>query len=101
MVGEDEFCRGPFILADFQSLWQNVVLSYSVSSGEFKQQSAFPYCLVLSNVCSISTLICFLQAMIIMASNDLESPLQVFDAKVLEDIMSVFITSAVLKLIQG
>ncbi|THG01315.1 hypothetical protein TEA_002807 [Camellia sinensis var. sinensis] len=42
-----------------------------------------------------------LQAMIIMASHDLESPLQVFDATILEDVMSIFITSAVLKLIQA
>lgn len=41
------------------------------------------------------------QAMIIMACHDLESPLQVFDADVFEDIMSIFITSAILKLIQG
>lgn len=34
-----------------------------------------------------------------MASHDLESPLQVFDATVLEDVMSIFITSAVLKLV--
>lgn len=39
--------------------------------------------------------------MIIMASHDLESPLQVFDATVLEDVMSIFITSAVLKLVNG
>ncbi|XP_059662797.1 putative callose synthase 8 [Cornus florida] len=42
-----------------------------------------------------------LQAMIIMASHDLESPLQVFEATVLEDIMSIFITSAILKLIEA
>ncbi|CAK9177254.1 unnamed protein product [Ilex paraguariensis] len=42
-----------------------------------------------------------LQAMIIMASHDLESPLQVFEAAILEDVMSIFITSAVLKLVQG
>ncbi|KAH9779599.1 putative callose synthase 8 [Citrus sinensis] len=42
-----------------------------------------------------------LQAMIIMACHDLESPLQVFDADVFEDIMSIFITSAILKLIQA
>lgn len=36
-----------------------------------------------------------------MASHDLESPLQLFEASVLEDVMSIFITSAVLKLIQG
>ncbi|KAH9779588.1 putative callose synthase 8 [Citrus sinensis] len=41
------------------------------------------------------------QAMIIMACHDLESPLQVFDADVFEDIMSIFITSAILKLIQA
>ena len=39
--------------------------------------------------------------MIIMASHDLESPLQLFDATILEDVMSIFITSAGLKLIQG
>ncbi|KAK3027298.1 hypothetical protein RJ639_041119 [Escallonia herrerae] len=43
----------------------------------------------------------YLQAMIIMATHDLESPLQVFDATILEDIMNIFITSAVLKLIQA
>ncbi|KAH9723652.1 putative callose synthase 8 [Citrus sinensis] len=42
-----------------------------------------------------------LQAMIIMACHDLESPLQVFDADVFEDIMSIFITSTILKLIQA
>lgn len=36
-----------------------------------------------------------------MACHDVESPLQVFDAAILEDVMSIFITSAVLKLIQG
>ncbi|KAL0399594.1 UNVERIFIED_CONTAM: putative callose synthase 8 [Sesamum radiatum] len=48
-----------------------------------------------------SFLILALQAMIIMASHDLESPLQVFEKTVLEDVMSIFITSAVLKLIQA
>ncbi|GMI65572.1 glucan synthase-like 4 [Hibiscus trionum] len=42
-----------------------------------------------------------LQAMIIMACHDVGSPLEVFDAAVLEDVMSIFITSAVLKLIQA
>lgn len=42
-----------------------------------------------------------LQAMVIMASHDLDSPLQVFDATILEDVMSIFITSAALKLIKG
>ncbi|KAM7498543.1 hypothetical protein LguiA_022957 [Lonicera macranthoides] len=46
-------------------------------------------------------LILSLQAMIIMASHDLASPLEVFEATVLEDIMSIFITSAVLRLIQA
>ncbi|KAF9621859.1 hypothetical protein IFM89_028447 [Coptis chinensis] len=41
-----------------------------------------------------------LQAMIIMAWHDLKSPFQLFDKLVFEDIMSIFITSAVLKLIQ-
>ncbi|KAL8135546.1 putative callose synthase 8 isoform X2 [Apium graveolens] len=48
-----------------------------------------------------SFLILSLQAMIMMASNDMESPLQVFDTHILEDVMSIFITSAVLKLIQA
>lgn len=39
--------------------------------------------------------------MVIMASHDLDSPLQVFDATILEDVMSIFITSAALKLIKG
>ncbi|KHG09907.1 Putative callose synthase 8 [Gossypium arboreum] len=41
-----------------------------------------------------------LQAMIIMACHDVGSPLEVFDAVILEDVMSIFITSAILKLIQ-
>lgn len=36
-----------------------------------------------------------------MACHDLESPLQMFDTPILEDIMSIFITSALLKLVQG
>ncbi|XVF79206.1 hypothetical protein PTKIN_Ptkin14bG0201900 [Pterospermum kingtungense] len=42
-----------------------------------------------------------LQAMIIMACHDVGSPLEVFDAVILEDTMSIFITSAFLKLIQA
>ncbi|XP_021902223.1 putative callose synthase 8, partial [Carica papaya] len=41
-----------------------------------------------------------LQAMIIMACHDVESPLQMFDVIIFEDILSIFITSAILKLIQ-
>ena len=39
--------------------------------------------------------------MIIVASHDLESPIQFFEASVLEDVMSIFITSAVLKFIHA
>ncbi|KAL8242615.1 hypothetical protein R6Q59_012917 [Mikania micrantha] len=46
-------------------------------------------------------LVLSLQAMIIMACHDLESPLQMLDTPILEDIMSIFITSAVLKLVQA
>ncbi|XP_076887720.1 putative callose synthase 8 [Bidens hawaiensis] len=46
-------------------------------------------------------LVLSLQAMIIMACHDLDSPLQMFYTPVLEDIMSIFITSAVLKLVQA
>ncbi|KAL3576497.1 hypothetical protein D5086_021780 [Populus alba] len=42
-----------------------------------------------------------LQAMIIMACHDLGSPLEMLDAVVFEDIMSIFITSAMLKLVQA
>ncbi|KAJ7948849.1 Callose synthase-like protein [Quillaja saponaria] len=42
-----------------------------------------------------------LQAIIIVACHDLGSPLQLFDSLVFEDIMSIFITSAILKLIQA
>ncbi|KAL5736702.1 hypothetical protein ACOSQ2_031490 [Xanthoceras sorbifolium] len=42
-----------------------------------------------------------LQAMIIMACHDLGSPLQIFDGVVFEDILSIFITSAILSLIQA
>ncbi|XP_020549899.1 putative callose synthase 8 [Sesamum indicum] len=48
-----------------------------------------------------SFLVLALQAMIIMASHELESPFQVFEKTILEDVMSIFITSAVLKLIQA
>ncbi|KAH7844337.1 hypothetical protein Vadar_026931 [Vaccinium darrowii] len=48
-----------------------------------------------------SFLILSLQAMIIMASHEVESPFEVFDATILEDVMSIFITSAILKLIQA
>ncbi|EXC11740.1 Putative callose synthase 8 [Morus notabilis] len=41
-----------------------------------------------------------LQAMIIMACYELESPLQLFDKAVFEDVLSIFITSSILKLIQ-
>ncbi|GAU28412.1 hypothetical protein TSUD_54640 [Trifolium subterraneum] len=42
-----------------------------------------------------------LQAIIIMACHDLGSPLQLLDAAVFEDIISIFITSAILKFIQA
>lgn len=42
-----------------------------------------------------------LQAIIIIACHDLGSPLQLFDSIVFEDIISIFITSAILKLIQA
>ncbi|GLU17718.1 hypothetical protein SLE2022_340740 [Rubroshorea leprosula] len=42
-----------------------------------------------------------LQAMIIMACHDVGSPLQVFDAEIFEDIMSIFVTSSILKLIHA
>ncbi|XP_057992637.1 putative callose synthase 8 isoform X1 [Hevea brasiliensis] len=42
-----------------------------------------------------------LQAMIIMACHDLGSPLEMLDAIIFEDVMSVFITCAILKLIQA
>ncbi|PON83360.1 Glycosyl transferase [Trema orientale] len=42
-----------------------------------------------------------LQAMIIMACYELESPLQLFDTGIFEDILSIFITSSILKLIQA
>ncbi|XP_012074237.1 putative callose synthase 8 isoform X2 [Jatropha curcas] len=42
-----------------------------------------------------------LQAMIIMACHDLESPLEILDTTIFEDIMSIFITSAILKLMQA
>ncbi|RID63686.1 hypothetical protein BRARA_E02670 [Brassica rapa] len=42
-----------------------------------------------------------LQALIIMACHDVGSPLQIFNANIFEDVMSIFITSAFLKLIKG
>lgn len=41
------------------------------------------------------------QALIIMACHDVGSPLQMFNANIFEDVMSIFITSAILKLIKG
>lgn len=48
-----------------------------------------------------SFLILALQALIIIACHDLSSPLQLIETKVLEDVMSIFITSAALKLIHA
>ncbi|KAM3732281.1 hypothetical protein ACB098_11G048200 [Castanea mollissima] len=42
-----------------------------------------------------------LQAMIIMAYHDVASPLHMFDTVIFEDILSIFITSAILNLIQA
>lgn len=36
-----------------------------------------------------------------MACYELESPLQLFDTGIFEDVLSIFITSSILKLIQG
>lgn len=36
-----------------------------------------------------------------MAYHDVASPLQMFDTVIFEDILSIFITSAILNLIQG
>lgn len=41
------------------------------------------------------------QALIIMACHDVGSPLQMFNANIFEDVMSIFITSAIIKLIKG
>ncbi|CAM8996972.1 unnamed protein product [Rhodiola kirilowii] len=46
-------------------------------------------------------LILSLQVLVIIACYDLRSPLQVFEVLIFEDIMSIFITSALLKLILG
>ncbi|XP_061352162.1 putative callose synthase 8 [Gastrolobium bilobum] len=46
-------------------------------------------------------LILSLQAIIIIACHDVGSPLQLLDATVFEDIISIFVTSAILKLIQA
>ncbi|KAI6687102.1 hypothetical protein NL676_023930 [Syzygium grande] len=48
-----------------------------------------------------SFLILILQAMIIMACHDLGSPLQLFDKGIFEDVLSIFITSTILKLLQA
>ncbi|XP_050112527.1 putative callose synthase 8 [Malus sylvestris] len=42
-----------------------------------------------------------LQALIIMACHELESPLQLFDKVIFEDVMSIFVTSAFLKLLRA
>lgn len=36
-----------------------------------------------------------------MACHELESPLQLFDKVIFEDVMSIFVTSAFLKLLRG
>ncbi|XP_056172840.1 putative callose synthase 8 isoform X2 [Syzygium oleosum] len=48
-----------------------------------------------------SFLILILQAMIIMACHDLGSPLQLFDKGIFEDVLSIFITSTILKLLRA
>ncbi|KAG0486462.1 hypothetical protein HPP92_008557 [Vanilla planifolia] len=45
-------------------------------------------------------LILALQAMIIMAWHELETPLELFDSEVFDGIMSIFVTSAILRLMQ-
>ncbi|CAN1140669.1 Putative callose synthase 8 [Linum perenne] len=42
-----------------------------------------------------------LQAMIVMACHDLGNPLEILDAEIFEDILSIFITSAILRLTQA
>lgn len=41
------------------------------------------------------------QALIIIACHDVSSPLQLIETTILEDIISVFVTSAMLKVFQG
>ncbi|CAI0409346.1 unnamed protein product, partial [Linum tenue] len=42
-----------------------------------------------------------LQAMIVMACHDVENPMEILNAEIFEDILSIFITSAILRLIQA
>lgn len=44
---------------------------------------------------------CELQLMVIFAWHNLESPLELFNSPTLEDIMSVFVTSAFIRLSTG
>ncbi|KAF8031616.1 hypothetical protein BT93_D0741 [Corymbia citriodora subsp. variegata] len=48
-----------------------------------------------------SFLILMLQAMIIMACHDLGSPFELFDKGIFEDVLSIFITSTILKLLRA
>ncbi|KAL8153238.1 hypothetical protein V2J09_010998 [Rumex salicifolius] len=48
-----------------------------------------------------SFLILALQALVVIAFHDIGSPFQLFETNILEDVMSIFITSAALKVIQA
>lgn len=56
---------------------------------------------IIVYICKIMKFLFPFQALIIMACHDVESPLQMFNANIFEDVMSIFITSAILKLIKG
>ena len=86
------------IFRSFDRMWSFFILSLQVCSNLVQMICKF---LVLM-IDSLETWLCVgCQAIIIIACHDLGSPLQLFDATVFEDIISIFITSAILKLIQG
>lgn len=85
------------IFRSFDRMWSFFVLSLQVSSSSaLIFQIIFKYTFT-----DYENFLLPLQALIIMACHDVESPLQIFNANIFEDVMSIFITSAFLKLIKG
>lgn len=84
------------IFRSFDRMWSFFILSLQVS---FKCIE-----MLVRPVQLLTHFLLFLmsfQAMIILACHDVGSPLKIFDAEIFQDILSIFITSAILKLIQG
>jgi hypothetical protein len=84
-------------------MWTFFVLALQVI--QFIIHSFFPVTFGLSEIILRWILMIFYslfcQVMIIMAWNGLDSPLDILDPQTFENLLSIFITSSVLSLVQG